>query len=474
MEDDTIPRLFCSQLLAAKAAVENSDPSYLGGVILILILILLNGFFSAAEMAIVTLNDQKVKKEAESGDRKAKLLLPIINNQGSFLAMIQVGVTLAGFLSSAFAASKFSMPLYRVLDPDYQRSWLLGVITVVLTLVLSAITLVFGELVPKRIGLYKPEKFARAFVSVFRFFGFFLRPIATLLNWIAVKIAILIGINPQIGNERVTEEEIRLMAEASRASGDIEKEEAEMINNIFELDDREVSEIMTPRTNMVSLPLSATYDEVIETAAAERYSRIPVYDEDIDDIVGVLHIKDILRFESNKDKNKHFVLAENIRPALFTPESKSLSVLFREMQQHRHSMAIVVDEYGGTDGLVSIEDVLEQIVGKIEDEYDEDPEPCVQVSNNSWELDGLLSIDEAARFLPQLEVFAEDDEFDDYDTIAGLVLGLLEYIPQEGEQPSVEYGHVRFTVLEMDDRRIARVKVEELPKEESSEAIVER
>lgn len=459
MEDDVIPRLLYTHLFAATRGGEIGGTSYLSSIILILVLILLNGFFSASEMAIVTLNDQKIKKEAESGDRKAKLLMPFIENQGSFLAMIQVGVTLAGFLSSAFAAAKFSRPIYLWLDPNLQKVWLHGVITFGMTLILSAFTLVFGELVPKRIGLYNPERFARAFVSVFRFFAFFLKPIASILNWFSVKISLLLGINPQIGNERVTEEEIRLMAEASRASGDIDKEEAEMINNIFELDDKEVSEIMTPRTNMVSLPLTASYQEVIEVAAAERYSRIPVYDEDIDDIVGILHIKDLLRFVSTESDRENFQLADNIRPALFTPESKSLSVLFREMQQMRHSMAIVVDEYGGTDGIVSIEDVLEQIVGKIEDEYDEAREPFVAIDEHNFILDGLLSIDESARYLPKLEIFTEDDEFDDYDTIAGLVLGLLEYIPQEGEEASVDYGRFHFQVLEMDDRRIARVKV---------------
>ncbi|MDO5733718.1 MAG: hemolysin family protein [Eubacteriales bacterium] len=468
MEDDTIPRLFLSQIFVADASAAGAGgTSYLGSIILILILILINGFFSAAEMAIVTLNEQRIRKEADSGDRRAKYLIPFIDNQGSFLAMIQVGVTLAGFLSSAFAASKFSNPLYLAIDPSGIRPWLHSLITFLLTLILSSFTLVFGELVPKRIGLYKPEQFARGFVPVFRFFSFFLKPIASFLNWISVKVSMLIGINPQIGNERVTEEEIRLMAEVSRASGDIDKEEAEMINNIFELDDREVSEIMTPRTNMVTLPLDASYEEVIEVAAAERYSRIPVYDEDIDDIVGILHIKDLLRFEQENKDERAFSLKDTIRPALFTPESKSLSILFREMQQHRHSMAIVVDEYGGTDGLVSIEDVLEQIVGKIEDEYDEEPEPFIENPDGSYTLDGLLSIDEAARYLPRLEILVDNEDLDDYDTIAGLVLGLLKYIPNEGEQPHVDFGDLRFTVLEMDDRRIARVKVEYIPLEQS-------
>lgn len=456
-------------LLAAETNQPDLNTSYIGNIILILVLVLLNGFFAASEMAIVTINEQKVRREAGSGDKRAQQLLPFIENQGNFLAMVQVGVTLAGFLSSAFAASKFAAIIYYAIDPGGGSPWLYNLVTVVLTLLLSGFTLVFGELVPKRIALYRPEKFARTFVGAFRFFDFLLRPIARLIDWAAVKVSLLIGVNPDVNQERITEDEIRLMTEASKASGDIDIEEAEMINNIFELDDKEVSEIMTPRTNMVTLSVDSTYSEVREIAAHERYSRIPVYDEDIDDIVGVLHIKDLLRVPPEAQQDEHFDLRRIIRPALFTPESKSLSLLFREMQQYRHSIAVVVDEYGGTDGLVSIEDVLEQIVGNIEDEYDEEPEDFVENADGTYDLDGLLTIEEAARFLPALENLVDNEDLDDYDTMAGLVLGLLEYIPNAGEQPSVTYDNLQFTVLEMDDRRIARVRIKILPRPAAQE-----
>lgn len=265
----------------------------------------------------------------------------------------------------------------------------------------------------------------------------------------------------------ITEEEILLMTRVSGESGGIQSDEAKMIYNVFDLDDTEVSEIMTPRTAMITLPADSTYKEVVYVAAHERYSRIPVFEDNVDNIIGILHIKDLLRITLQERDN--FDLRRHLREAYFVPEGKSISVLFREMQQQNISLAIVIDEYGGTDGLIAIEDILEEIVGDIADEYDGTDQSVVRNPDGSYILDGLLSPEEVVERVAEVPDLGNDDNFD-YDTLAGLVLSRLERIPEPYENPSVIVDHYKFTVLEMDDKRIARVKLEFLdPPEEDQE-----
>lgn len=432
-------------------------------VLVILILILINGFFSASEMAIVTLNDKKIRKQAQENDKQAKRLLVFLDHQENFLSMIQVAITLAGFLSAAFGADSFAQPLYALMDPEGKRPWMATLATVLITLLIAFFSLVLGELVPKRIGISRSESYAKHSVGVLSFCDKIFRPITRFLSASSNLIANALGLAQLTGSERVTEEEIRLMTEASRESGDIHGDEADMINNIFELDDKEVSEIMTPRTAMVALSVESSWDEVVAVAANDRYSRIPVYREDMDDIIGVLHIKDLLRVP--KEEQEHFDLSKVVRPAYFVPGTKQLSVFFHEMRQKHLSIGIVVDEYGGTDGIVSLEDVLEEIVGDITDEYDEGTPVCQKLNDGSYVLDGLLTPEEAGHFVPELQAMEDDD---DYDTIAGFVLSLLGRIPDADEKATVVFENkMRFTVLEMDDKRIAKIRLEILPKEQA-------
>ena len=442
---------------ANKSTNGNATRSILINVIVILILILINGFFSASEMAIVTLNETKLRANAADGDKIAQRLLPFIDNQGSFLATVQVGVTFAGFLSSAFGANQITPYVYQYFDPSGNKSFLQPILMIVITLIISYFSLVLGELVPKQIGMRNPEAFAKKFVSLLRGWDLFVRPFAIFLNASARVVCKMIGINIDKNSNPITEEEILLMTRASGESGEIQTEEAKMIYNVFELNDTEVSEIMTPRTAMISLDVKDSLEEVIHTAAHERYSRIPVYEENVDNIIGVLHIKDLLRVLP--DEAIDFNLRNILHKAYFVPEGKAISVLFREMQQQNISLAIVVDEYGGTDGLITIEDILEEIVGDITDEYDSDDQSVIKNPDGSYIIDGLLSIEEVIEHIPEIDCLEEDEDLD-YDTIAGFVLSNLESIPEENEHPSVKIKNMIFTVLEMDEKRISKIKLE--------------
>jgi putative hemolysin len=454
---EDIGNLPCIMAALANSVGDASAGRVLLDLLLIFILIMINGFFAASEMAIVTLNDNKIRNLAESADGTAKKLLYFVENQGSFLATIQVGVTLAGFLSSAFASKNIAGLLFAVLDPDMTTGYLQTISVIIVTIILSYFSLVLGELVPKRIAMNNPEGFARTFVGVLRVFDYLMRPFAKLLDTSTRLVLRLLRIDPDKDSDRVTEEEIRIMTEAGARTGDIQVEDLTLIKNIFAFDDKDVAEIMTPRTNIVALHVDSDYEETKETAAHSRFSRIPVYRDNLDDIVGVLFIKDLLRVPENQIKQ--FRLERIIREPYFIPESKQINVLFREMQQNRLSLAVVVDEYGGTEGIITIEDLLEEIVGNIEDEYDIYDEEIVQEADGSYLMSGLLTPAKVGEFIPAI---AELEDDDDFDTIAGFVLSILGYIPEPGEQPEVTYDNLRFKVLEMDDKRIAKIKLDVL------------
>lgn len=446
-------------IMAALAGVV-SDAS-VGRLVLqlfiIFALILINGFFAASEMAIVTLNDNRIRKAAEENDGTAKKLLYFIENQSGFLATIQVGVTLAGFLSSAFASQSLSGLLFKAMDPGMTKLYLQNISTIIITVILSYFTLVLGELVPKRVAMNNPERFARTFVGVLRGFDFIMRPFTKFLDASANVVLRILRIDPEQTKDRVTEEEICIMTEAGAKTGDINMGDVTLIKNIFSFDDKDVAEIMTPRTNIIALSVDSDYKTTKEAAAHSRFSRIPVYEDDIDDIVGVLFIKDLLRVP--EDQQENFDLGKIIREAYFVPEGKQINVLFKEMQESRLSLAVVIDEYGGTEGIITMEDLLEEIVGNIEDEYDLPDEKIVLSADGSYIMSGLVTPAEAGKFIPELDELEDDDDF---DTMAGFVLSLLGHIPEPDAKPQVEYKNLRFTVLDMDDKRIAKIRLDVL------------
>lgn len=443
-------------------AVQTQPGSLAFDLILIFILILINGFFAGSEMAIVTQNDNRIRKLADEGNSAAKKLLTIVEDKSQILATIQVSITLAGFLSSAFAADKIASRLYLAVDPTLQSSWMQTLFVVLITILVSYFSLVLGELVPKRLAMRNPEKSSLKVVSVLLFFDVIFRPFTKLLNWSSNGVLRLFGIDPKETQDIVTEEEIRILAEAGVDIGDLPAEDAFLIDNIFAFDDKDVGEIMTPRLSISAISADSSYDEAVNFAANAHFSRFPVYDDDLDNIVGTLFLKDLMRVP-DEDRGDSFDLHKIMRNAYFVPEGKQIDVLFREMKSKHISMAIVVDEYGGTEGLITMEDLLEEIVGEIEDEYDPPKNDVVKNPDGSFILSGLLTPQEAGRYVDALDELEEDDN---YDTIAGFVLSLLGRIPGDGEQPTVTFENLRFTVLEMDDRRIDQILLEILPEED--------
>ncbi len=457
MEDGSSIRTL---LTAVEQPLSSNAPLILD-LLILFSLILINAFFAATEIAVITLNDNKIRKKAEEGDKIARKLVRLINEPGSFLATIQVGVTLAGFLSSAFAADIFADRLYRAIGVELPIIRSASVVAV--TVILSYFSLVLGELVPKRVAQHNPEKFANGIAGIITGLGVVMKPFVLLLTFSTNLVLRLLGIDPTQTDRSVTEEEIRMMVDVGRESGNIHEEEKEMINKIFEFNDKEVSEIMTHRTSIVSLDVDADYAEVLEVAIHEKYTRIPVYDENIDNIVGVLHIKDLL-YHAAEGLQAPFSLRNMIRPPYFVPESKNIDVLFREMQRDHVQLAVAIDEYGGTAGIVTIEDLLEEIVGNMQDEYDEEEQEIVRKDDQTWIIAGLTDLDEVG---DAIGITFPDDDF---DTLAGFVISLLGRIPDENELPSVAYENLRFKVLDMEEKRVSKVEITLLPKLQDDEA----
>ncbi len=432
-----------------------SDSSLILQILFLLVLIGMNAFFASSEIAIITLNDKKIKKMAEEGDKKAKLLHQFISEPSKFLATIQVGVTLSGLLASAFAAESFADRVSRAviatgLPLDESVMKLIAVISI--TILLSYFTLVFGELVPKRVAMQKPEQISMLVIKPLNFLLIMVSPFVRFLTFSTNFVIKLFGGNPHFNEEKVTEEEIRMMVDLGEEKGVIEESEKKMIDNIFEFNNKMVSEIMTHRKDIVGLSLDSKLNEVLETANSEQFTRLPVYEGTIDNIVGLLHVKDLLNF-IKKNPGAAFSLKDIIRKPFYTPESKKTDKLFKELQRSKTPMAVVIDEYGGTAGIVTIEDLLEEIVGNIFDEYDEDEKPIQKIDENNFLMEGTASLDEVQEFL-KVELPIED-----YEILSGLIIGQLGRIPEEGEKPVVEYKGIVFKVEEIEEKRISKVKV---------------
>jgi len=429
------------------------------GLLVVIFFILVNAFFSGTEMAVISLNDTKMRKLAEDGDKNAKHMLKFIDNPGTFLATIQVGVTIAGFLSSAFAANNFAGKLALLVDPEGIRRWPEPLFTVLITIVLAYFSLVFGELVPKRIAQNKPEKWAYMSYGIVRAFGIITNPFVKMLTACTNAILRLCKIDPNDNDKEVTEEEIRMMVDVGSESGNIEDTEREMIDNVFEFNDKEVSEVMTHRKKIVAIPDDASYKDALKVATEERYSRIPIYTGTIDTIVGILHIKDLLGVNEET-----YDLSELMRDPLIVHESRKISSLFSEMKKGGLQMAVIVDEYGGTMGICTIEDMLEELVGSITDEFDEEErQNLIKLSNGDLIVAGDTTLSDLEGLL---DIEFEDDE---YDTIAGLVIQNLDRVPEEREKPIVTYKNLSIKVLHVEDRWISKVLIHVLPEPEDEE-----
>ena len=386
---------------------------------------------------------------AKSGDKKAQKIKKLLDVPSKFLATIQIGVTLAGFLSSAFAAESFADDLAPLLTPLLGSS-AKNIAIILVTILLSFFTLIFGELVPKRIGMKNHEKIAFATVGIIRAISIILAPFVKILTFTTNAVSKLFGVT-ESDEEIVTEEEIRMMVDAGEEKGAIEEEEKEMINNVFEFNDISVSAIMTPRNDIFALDLNITVSELFDELENDRtYSRIPVYDEDPDDIKGILYVKDVL------NKPKDTKIADLIREPFYVPETMKINELFNELKLQKIQIAIVVDEYGGTAGLVTMEDVLEEIVGDIFDEYDEIENLYEAIDENTYIFDAGITIYDLSKVLDI------DIEEGDYDTLSGYFLELLGRMPKENEHPTVTTDKLEMTVEEFKDNRILTVKIHKL------------
>ena len=402
-------------------------------ILILIILVLINAFFAASEIAFISLNDAKIDIEAKDGNKKAKKIKKMLENPSKFLATIQIGITFAGFLSSAFAADNFAGDLAPIL-----YSWM------------PAIS-IFGELVPKRIAMKYSEKIAYGAIGIIRAISIIMSPFVKFLTFSTNIVSKTFGVSEN-EEETVTEEEIRMMVDVGEEKGTIDEEEKTMINNVFEFNDKIVSEIMVPRTEIYAVDMNLSISEAIEGMTENedfRYSRIVVYEESIDDVKGIVYLKDILL----SGKNKNTKIKNLVKEAYFVPDSKPVNELFEELRRNRKQIAIAVDEYGGTSGLVTMEDILEEIVGEIYDEYDEVEDIYQEIDENTFILSGSMAIYEVEGLL-NIEI-----EDGDYDTLSGYLIEELGRIPSEKEKKIVvETSDITYKIEEIKDKRITRVK----------------
>ena len=424
----------------------------LSQLVVLVVLIALNAFFAASEIAFISLNDAKVEKQAREGNKKAKQIEKMLKSPSSFLATIQIGITLAGFLSSAFAsdafAEKLAPMLYQTMPMVSLGVWK-SISIILITIILSFFTLVFGELVPKRLAMKNYEKISFATIGIIRGISIVTSPFVKLLTIVTNGVSKLFGVGEN-DEESVTEEEIKMMVDQGQEKGTIKEEEKELINNVFEFNDITVSEIMRHRTDIFGIDINISKDELLNELSKEeyRYSRIPVYDETIDDIKGILYVKDVLK---NINK-KTFRVKNVVKDAYFVSQNRLINEVFKELQKNKKQIAIIVDEYGGTAGLITMEDIIEELVGDIYDEYDEEENEFEKIDENTYMLSGSMTIYDVNKLLD-----ARIPE-GDYDTLSGFLQDELGRIPNDEETPVIDTKMVTYKIEESEDKRILKVK----------------
>lgn len=444
-----------------------SDPIW-PQLLLQVVLILINAFFAATELAVISLNDNILRKQAEEGDKKAKKLLKVVESPTRFLSTIQIGITLAGFLGSAFAAGNFATRLSGWAEEQFALgAAAVGVVNtlsvIVITIVLSFFTLVFGELVPKRIAMQKGEKIANLACGVISAIAVVMRPVIWFLTISTNGVLRLLHIDPNAESEEVSEEEIRMMVDIGEEKGTIETGERQMIENIFEFNNMTAEDVMIHRTDVVMLWADDSDEEIVRTIEETGLSRYPVYEEDADDVIGILNSRD---YFLNARRENPRPVRELLRSAYFVPESVRTDVLFRDMQDKKIHLAIVVDEYGGTNGIITMEDLLEEIVGNIYDEFDPQVEQEItQLEPNLWKISGSADLEDVA---DALDIHLPEDE--EYDTLGGLIFAQFSVIPEDGSHPEVEAFGIHIRVEELEDRRVEWALVSRVtPKPENGE-----
>lgn len=420
-------------------------------LILIVILTLINAFFASAEMAIVSLNKNKIRRLAEEGNKKAKLLVKLIDEPTKFLSTIQVGITLAGFFSSAYAATAIADRL-TVFLTNKNIPYSEGIALVVITITLAYITLVFGELFPKRIALQNSQAVAMFSIVPILYVSKIAIPFVSLLTASTNILVKITGFGHENGEENISKEEIKSLIEVGQEHGVINETEKEMINNIIEFDDKLGREVMTPRTDVFLIDIDDPITEFLDELLDERHSRVPVFEGDADNIIGILHMKDFM-IEARKNGFENVNIKNILYPPYFVQENKNIDELFKELKSSKNHMAILIDEYGGFSGVITTEDITEEIMGNIDDEYDEKEPEIKKVDNNTYIVSGLLSLDDLNEHL-DLNLVSKD-----YNTIGGFLISLMGCIPKKNEEKTIEYEDVIFRIEEVRERRIEKIKI---------------
>lgn len=432
-------------------------------LILQIVLILCNAFFAATEIAVISLNEKKVRALASDGDKRAKKMLRIIETPTQFLSTIQIGITLAGFLGSAFAADNFaetvSAFLVRIFRIAPQHAGTMNTVAVVaVTLILSYFTLIFGELVPKRIAMKHKEKLANAVCGFISVLAAILKPIIWFLTVSTNAVLRLVGIDPKEKEEPVSEEDIVLMLDAGGDEGTLDRDDITYIKNVFKLDRMTAEDVMTPWKSVVYLTEDASEEEIVSLIKTEAFSRIPVYDAREDRIIGVLHTRDYLL----ERRSPGFSLQQVLHEPVIVPETVNLDTLFKEMQRQHNHMVILVNEYGETSGIVSMEDILEEIVGDILDEYDEDEVTIRAQKDHSLIIDGLAYLEDVEE---ELDIDFGDVEF---ETLNGYLTSFLGHVPSKKDVDVViKANGYMFTILSIGNKTIGKVRAEKLAEEKN-------
>ena len=433
------------------SSLDDLSRSIIPQLFLILVLTLINGFFAAAEIAFVSVNKHKINSLCEEKNKKAILLNKLLDDPSGFLSTIQIGITLAGFFSSASAATTLSVRLFNVISP-YNIPYSMEISMILITLILSFLTLVFGELVPKRIALKKCEEIALASVNPIYFMSRISKPFIKILS-LSTKIVLKLTNNDDIEEENdVTPEEIKLLITQSEKNGTINFMEKEIIDKVFDFSDKMSREIMTSRTDTVLIDIDDDINEKLNTILNCKYSRIPVYEDSVDNIIGILYIKDLISHlvKCNFD---NLDLKSLLHSPSFVPETKKIDELFLLLKQSKNHMAVLIDEYGGFSGIVTMEDIIEEIVGDIEDEYDIDNDKVKNLDHDSFEIKGNMSLFDFNN------LFDTDIKCEDCDTINGYVISIIDKIPSNKENIILNIENYELEVIEVDDNRIEKVKV---------------
>lgn len=418
------------------------------------ILILVNAFFAATEIAVLSLNATQLEKKAEKGEKTAKRLLKLTQEPSGFLSTIQIGITLAGFLGSAFAADNFSGYLVDWIYNDIgftalSLTTLDTLAVIVITLILSYFTLIFGELVPKRIAMQKPYEVSKLSCGVVLAVAKVVKPVVKFLSISTNAILRILHLKTEAEEDTITEEEILMMIELGEKRGVLDEDESEWLQNIFDFDDTCIREIMTHSVDVVSIALDASDDEIINIIKKTGISRYPVYDHDDENIIGILHVRDYLLNLQTKEKSFKDILT----PAYFIPDSMTADDLFEDMQTKNIHFAIAIDEFGEMSGIITLEDLVEEIVGNIYDEHDAYEQPSIQVINDhQWKVSGNVNIEDLSK-----ELNTEIPVDEDYDTIGGYIYSHLRSIPKDGTTKTIKADNLTFQITKIQNRRIKEV-----------------